>query len=207
MPILADFARKAGLWIYTSDGRLLEKADGAQLQMFWTNMTKRVLNRMSSNGEDLPYTFTLEQMDGMWKYHNARNQLIKRYDGRNIQVPRVSIIRNKLSRNQVFRATYWTELSPTVLPDVDALVINKPGKLIFGRFPAGEIEAVVANISTIWDIIEGSVKKAPRPFEHNIIEDTNSLRLPIFKRLMDGLQLKFKNFETLNPEEVIDMTV
>ena len=205
MPILAKFANNSQLWLYAPNGQVIEKPDGAQLRILWNDQNKRTIQRMSIGDDELPHYFPMEQMDAMWRYANARSQLTKRYEGRGIYVPRIVLIRNKLSRKQIFRSIFWTEIEPTVLPDIDALVLSKPGRLIFGRFPAGEPENVVVRFDQIEDIIEPYIKTATRPFEHRIIEDTAPFRLQIMRRLLELLPAKHRNFETVDPEEVIDI--
>ncbi len=207
MPILAQFAKQTKYWIYTPNGQVIEKPDGAQLQVLWNDQNKRTIHRMSMGDDELPHYFPMEQMDAMWRYANARSQLTKRYEGRGIYVPRIVLIRNKLSRQQIFRSIFWTEMEPTVLPDIDAVVLSKPGRLIFGRFPAGEPENVVVRFSQIEDIVGPYIKTAVRPFEHKIIEDTAPFRLQIMRRLLELLPAKHRNFETVNPEEVVDIQV
>ncbi|MGM9998778.1 MAG: hypothetical protein ACI38Q_05240 [Candidatus Bruticola sp.] len=207
LPILAQFCKNTKYWVYTPNGQVIEKPDGAQLQVLWNEQNKRTIHRMSMGDDELPHYFPPEQMDAMWSYANARSQLTKRYNGRGIYVPRIVLLRNKLSRQQIFRSIFWTEMEPTVLPDIDAVVLSKPGKLIFGRFPAGEAENVVVRFSQIEDIIGPYIKTAVRPFEHRIVEDTASFRLPVMRRLMEILPGKHRNFETVDPEEVIDIQV
>lgn len=205
MPVIANFAKKAGLWIYPPNGQIIEKPDGDQLHIMWTDLNRRTLVRMSLGNDTMPFYFPLEQTDAMWNYANARPMLSKRYEGRGIYVPRILLIRNKLSRNQVYRAIFWTDFVPTVWPDIDAVVLSKPGRLIFGRFPAGEPENVVVRINSIEELIEPCIKSVSRPFEHKIIEDASSVRLPIMRKLVDTLPPKYRNFETVNPEELVDV--
>ena len=207
LPWVVKFAKEARYWLYTPSGQIIEKPDAAQLQLFWNEQNKRTLTPMSMGGDKLPFYFPSEKMDAMWNYGNARQQLVKRYDGRGIAVPRLLLIRNKLARETVFRAIFWTEFGPTVLPDVDAVVLSKPSRLLFGRFPMGELESTVVQMEDIADIIEPSVRKATRPFEHRLIEDVSSIRLPVLRKIMEVLPVKFNSFETVEPEEVIDVEV
>ena len=65
----------------------------------------------------------------------------------------------------------------------------------------------MVRFSQIEDIIEPYIKTAVRPFEHRIIEDTDPFRLQIMHRLFELLPAKYRNFETVDPEEVIDVQV
>lgn len=207
MPIIEKFTRLSSLWVYTPNGEILERCDASQLQMMWVEMNRRTAARMgnSAAGRNAPHYFPQEQLDAMWSYANARNQLTKRYQALNIYVPRSLILRNKLDRRQMYRAMMWADMEPTVYPDVDAFVISRPNKLIFNRFPSGDSELFVVRRESIEDILKPNVREATRPFPHRLIENTSSIRLPIFRKLFDTLQLRFRNFETVNVEEVIDI--
>ena len=205
--VLAEFACKNKLFVYTQNGEMIENPDPSQLQILWNNSCKKILQRMSISGDELPAYFSVEQLDAMCKYAHARPQLVKRYDGRGINVPRIVLIRNKLARSQVMRSIIWSEMEPIVYPEVDAVVISRPSKLIFGRFPAGDTENVVVRVSTIAEIIKPCIRTAPRPFEHQIIEDASSVRLPVLKRILELLPARYRMFETVTPDEVVDIKV
>lgn len=205
--ILSEFACKNKLIVYTQGGEMIENPDPSQIQILWNNSCKKILQRLSVTGAEMPSYFSMEQLDAMCRYAHARPQLVKRYDGRGINVPRVVLIRNKLARNQVLRSIIWSEMEPIVYPEVDAVVISRPAKLIFGRFPAGDTENVVVRVSTIAEIIKPCIRTAPRPFEHQLIEDASSVRLPVLKRIMELLPARYRMFETVNPDEVVDIKV
>lgn len=205
--VLADFACKNKLIVYTQGGNMLENPDPSQIQILWNNSCKKILQRLSVTGAEMPTYFSMEQLDAMCRYAHARPQLVKRYDGRGINVPRVVLIRNKLARHQVFRSIIWSEMEPIVYPEVDVVVISRPSKLIFGRFPAGDTENVVVRVSTIAELIKPCIRTASRPFEHQIIEDASAVRLPVLKRIMDMLPSRYRMFETVTPDEVVDIKV
>ena len=119
-------------------------------------------------------------------------------------MPRISLLRDKNARDQVYRTIFWTEQGPTVIPGIDALILSKPGRLLFGRFPIGEPENVVVRLEDIQDLLSPHWRSADRPFTHLVLEDPSPLRLPLMRRLIELQPPKYTNFETVPFQEIVD---
>ncbi|MBQ7567932.1 hypothetical protein IJT17_03925 [bacterium] len=179
-PVVAQFAKKFQIWLYLPNGEVLEQCDASQLQRTWTDINRRTVNRVSNLPvHKQPFYFPQEKLDEMWRYLSSRPALLKRYSPLGVYVPRVMLLRNKLNKKKVYRAAMWADLDPSVIPDVDIFIINKPSKLTFGRFPGGEYTPVIVHRDLIDPIIEPFLRDATRPIPHKLIENTKTLKLQI----------------------------
>lgn len=206
LPIVTDFCKKFQLWLYLPNGGILERYEATQLLTTWIEINRRTISRatnMPSNFQ--PFYFPQDKLDAMWRYQASRPALLKRYSSLGVYVPRVVLMRNKINKHVVYRTSMWTDLSPSVIPDVDAFVINKPAKLTFGRFPSGEYSSVFVPRDTIEAIIKPYLRRADRPIPHELIENTRSIKVPIFKELSQHLNFPLHDYETANIEDTIDV--
>ncbi|MCR5662077.1 MAG: hypothetical protein K6G50_08115 [bacterium] len=208
MPIIEQMTKISKMWVYTPTGEILQKCDASQMQIMWTDLNRTSVMHMGPGpGGVQPHYFPLEELNSMWHYQCSRPAMLKRYSAKKIYVPRVNIIRNKLSRKQVYRAAVWTDMAPSVIPDVDVFIMTKYKNLLFGRFPRGEGDLVVVKRELIEELMKPFMRAANRPIEHFLIEDTSKLKLPVWKVLQKSLPLRFQNFESINVEEIIDVKV
>lgn len=207
MMVIAQLAKQTSMWVYLPSGDMLKTCEASQLQTLWSDINQKTLTRFSADSKNAPRYFPQEQLDEMWHYLNARQALLKRYSAKNVYVPKVILVRNKLDKRQIFRAAMWSEVNPTVIPTVDAYVITRPKTLLFGLIPGASTITVVVRSEVLQDIIEPCLREATTPIPHRLLEDTSGIKMKIFRRLRDSLQLRFQDFETLTVDEVVDVKV
>lgn len=202
LPIVVKLATRGCYWLSISVGKIIKRPNTSHLLTEWTEINRQTCRQARLEGN--LYSLPLEQTDGLWHYANARQQLIKRYASLSLAVPRISLLRDKNARDQVYRTIFWTEQGPTVIPGIDALILSKPGRLLFGRFPIGEPENVVVRLEDIQDLLSPHWRSADRPFTHLVLEDPSPLRLPLMRRLIELQPPKYTNFETVPFQEIVD---
>ena len=208
LPVVTEFCKKFELWLYLPSGEVLERYEASQLLTTWVEINKRTVSRTSNLPSKFqPFFFPQEKLDAMWRYLSARPALLKRYSSLGVYVPRVVLMRNKINKRVVYRTAMWADLEPSVIPDVDAFIINKPAKITFGRFPGGEYSPVFVLRDTIEAIIKPHMRHAERPIPHELLENTRSLKLPIYKEMDKRLNFLLHDYETANIEDTIDIAI
>ncbi len=205
-PIVEQFAKKFHLSLYLPSGEILDTCEASQLQTTWTDINRKAIMRLGNQPNiKQPFYFPQEQLDEMWRYLSSRPLLLKRYSPLSVYVPRVLLMRNKLNRRIIYRTAMWADLAPSVIPDVDAFIINKPQKLLFNMFPRGEMTPVFVHYDLVEDIISPYIREANRPITHKLLENTSAVKLPIYRKLLDKLNFLLHDYETAYIEEIVDV--
>ncbi len=205
-PIVEQLAKRYRLSLYLPSGEILDTCEASQLQTTWTDINRKAIMRMSNQpNAKQPFYFPQEQLDEMWRYLSARPAMLKRYSPLGVYVPRVLLMRNKLNRRIIYRTAMWADLAPSVIPDVDAFIINKPQSLLFNMFPRGEMVPVFVHSDLINDIIAPYLREANRPITHKLIENTSSVKLQIYRKLLGRLNFLLHDYETAYIEEIVDV--
>lgn len=209
LPIVEQVGRALNLGALTPSGELVPDSDAGRLQIVWTEGNRKTLERFGiASGQSMPPYFARERLDEMWRYMNARHTMETRYAAKGIYVPRIVLIRNKLDRKRIFLAAMWTEIAPAVIPpEVDAFVIGKPVKTLFGLLKTGDIEPVVVKAEVVMKHITPLLRNVDRPIPHRLLEDPAKARNPILKDMAKVLTPAFTTFETVAIEEVVDIQV
>ena len=205
-PVVVQLAAKLNLSLLLPSGDLLEKYNADQLQVMWSECNRFFVKRMARGESSLkPFYFPKKTMDAMWQYLAARPALLNRYNPLNIYVPRILLLRHKHNRFNIYRTAVWSDLCPSVIPDVDAFIIGQPEQILFGHFPRGDFKPVFVAKSVIEEVIQPYLKTIRVPFEHQIIENTKHLKLPVYKTLAGLLNFSMHDYESADLEEIIDI--
>lgn len=208
LPLVEQVGRALNLAAISPSGEVVPDSDAGRLQIIWTDGNRKTLERFGVAQGEMPPYFPRERLDEMWRYMNARHTLDTRYSAKGIYVPRIVLIRNKLDRKRIFMAAMWTDIAPAVFPpEVDAFVIGKPIKTLFGLLNSGEVEPVVVRGDLVMKHVTPLLRQVDRPIPHRLLEDVSKVKGPIMKDMGKGLAPNFLTFETVAIEEVVDVQV
>lgn len=208
LPMVEQVGRALNLAVISPSGEVVADADAGRLQIIWTDGNRKTLERFGVAQGEMPPYFPRERLDEMWRYMNARHTLDTRYSAKGIYVPRIVLIRNKLDRRKINMACMWTEIAPAVFPpEVDAFVIGKPIKTLFGLLNSGEVEPVVVRGDAVYRHVTPLLRMVDRPIPHRLLEDVSKVKGPILKDMGKVLCSPFLTYETVAIEEVVDVQV